>query len=180
MLALYRSLLYLYPRAYRFEFGEEMMAVLSEVHRDVRRRTVWAKAMSGAHEVAGLLYGALQEHLRAITGSYASGLFSARRINMRSEFRFPKATVLLMTLILAAILMAIDKARSIEFSGPYPSPQVGPIAQAEFTLLPTLLIVLVGACAAALIGWAIVFALRRSGIHRLSEVNPLQSQRSQS
>jgi len=87
---------------------------------------------------------------------------------------------LLMTLILIAVLMAIDKARSIEFSGPYPSPQVGPIAQAEFTLLPTLLIVLVGACAAALIGWAIVFALRRSGIHRLSEVNPLQSQRSQS
>ena len=99
---------------------------------------------------------------------------------MRSEFRFPKATVLLMTVILIAILMAIDKARSIEFSGPYPRPQVAPIAQAEFTLLPTLLIVLVGACAAALIGWAIVFALRRSGIHRLSEVNPLQSQRSQS
>ena len=91
---------------------------------------------------------------------------------MRSEFRFPKATPVLMTLILLAVLMAIDKARSIEFSGPYPSPQVGPLKQADFTLLPTLLIIVAAAGVAALIGWAIVFALRRSGTHRLSDMSP--------
>jgi len=76
-----------------------------------------------------------------------------------------------------AILMAIDKARSIQLSGPYPSPQVGAIKGVQFALVPTLLIVLAGACVAGVIGWTILFALRRSGIHRLSEMNPSQTQR---
>jgi hypothetical protein len=177
MLRLYRSLLYVYPQDYRCEYGEEMLSVLSQVQRDMRAKTALGQLLWVAHEVAGLISGAIQEHLRAITGSYPSGLFSPRRIRMRSEFRFPKAAVVLMTLILLAILMAIDKARSIEFSGPYPSPQVGPLKPMEFALVPTLLIVLVAACVAGFVGWAIVFALRRSGIHRLSEMNPPASTR---
>lgn len=174
MLLLYRSLLRLYPAAYRHEFADEMLSVLEEVHQGVRGTSLWTRMALPLRESAGLLYGALLQQYRAITGSHPENLFPPRRVAMRSEFRFPKATPILMTLILLAILMAIDKARSIQFSGPYPSPTVGPIKQAEFTVLPTLAIVLVAAAAAGLIGWAIIFALRRSGTHRLSEVTPSQ------
>jgi len=173
MLALYRSLLSLYPVAYRDEFGDEMLAVLAEVQRDVRKKSVWTRTATSVRESVGLLHGALLEHYRAVTGS--NGFSPSRRTHMRSEFRFPKATPVLMTLILLAILMAIDKARSIQFSGPYPSPQVGPLKPAELTIVPALLIVLVAASVAGLIGWAIVFALRRSGTHRLAGMNPSQT-----
>ena len=91
---------------------------------------------------------------------------------MRSEFRFPKAAVLLMTIILGAILVAIDRARAIQASVPYANPHVGPIKSSGITVLPTLLAVLLGACVAGAIGWAVAFALRRSGTHRFSEMNP--------
>lgn len=64
---------------------------------------------------------------------------------MRSEFRFPKATVALMLLILAGVLIAIDKARSIQSSLPYSNPHVGPIHDVYFTALPSLLLAFVGA-----------------------------------
>jgi hypothetical protein len=176
MLLLYRSLLRLYPVAYRHEFGDEMLSVLVEGQQDTRGKSRWTRVALSVRESFGLLYGALLEHYRAVTGSHPEVLLPPRRVAMRSEFRFPKATPVLMTLILLAILMAIDKARSIEFSGPYPSPQVGPLKQADFTLLPTLLIIVAAAAVAALIGWAIVFALRRSG--RLSDMTPSHTQHS--
>ena len=176
MLRLCRALLYLYPPAYRCEFTDEMMLVLSEVQKEIGKHNVLNRIAYQGREAVGLLCGALHEHLRMITGSY--GMFPARRIRMRSEFRFPRTAVILMTLILLAVLMAIDKARSIEFSGPYPSPQVGPLKPVEFALVPTLLIVLAGACIAGAIAWGILFGLRRSGIHRLAKVNPWHQQQS--
>jgi hypothetical protein len=178
MLRLYRSLLYLYPPAYRSEFADEMMLVLSEVQKEIGQHTALTRIAFEGREAMGLLCGALHEHLRMITSSY--GMFPSRRIRMRSEFRFPKAAVALMALILIAVLMAIDKAKSIQASVPYANPQVGPIRPEEFTLVPTLLIVLVGACIAGAIGWGVLFALRRSGIHRLAEVNPSHRQQSES
>jgi hypothetical protein len=178
MLLLYRSLLRLYPVAYRHEFGDEMLSVLTELQQNTREKSLSNKVALPIRESIGLLYGALLEHYRAATGSHPqAALFPPRRVAMRSEFRFPKTTPVLMTLILLAILMAIDKARSIEFSGPYPSPQVGPIHAADFTLVPTLLILLAAAAVAALLGWAIVFAARRSGTHRLSDMGPSQAPR---
>jgi hypothetical protein len=176
MLRLYRSLLYLYPSAYRCEFADEMMLVLFEVQKEIGKYNVLKRIAYEGREAAGLLCGALHEHLRMITSSY--GMFPPRRIRMRSEFRFPKAAVGLMTLILIAVLMTIDKAKSIQSSVPYANPQIGPIKPEEFTLLPTLLVVLVGACLAGAIAWGILFALRRSGIHRLAEVNPSNHQQS--
>jgi len=178
MLPLYRSLLYLYPVPYRYEYGEEMMAVLSEVHAEIGNKSVLLRMLFGTHEVGGLLYGAFQEHLRSITGR--SAMFSPRRFKMHSEFRFPKATVTLMTIILVAILVAIDRAKAIQASIPYANPQVGAIKAAEFAALPTLLIALLGACVAGVVGWAILFALRRSGIHRLSEIGPSSGRSSSS
>jgi hypothetical protein len=172
VLFLYHTLLHLYPAAYRRIYGEEMLAVLREVQSEIREKGLLVRVVSSVNEVSGLVVGALREHWRSAVGGFYDGtLIPPRRTIMRSEFRFPKATPVLMTVILLAILLTIDKARSIELSGPYPSPQVGAIQPMEFTIVPTLLLVLAGACAAGFIVWGILFALRRSGIQRLSEMD---------
>ena len=180
MLAVYRSLLYLYPATYRREYGEEMMEVLCEVQTEKRNGNGLVRFFSGMHEAGGLLYGALGEHFRSVTGSYYGGAFSpmflSRRSVMRSEFRFPKATVALMTIILAVVTYAIEKAKAISASVPHSSVDVGPI-HTQFTIIPTLLVVLVGTAAVGVLGWAILFALRRSGVHHFSGMNASESQR---
>jgi hypothetical protein len=172
MFSLYRSLLYLYPPAHRHEYGEEMMTVFREVRSETAKLGTLARGSFWVREVQGLLTGAVQEHLRTIIGShYPSPIFS-RRLSMRSEFRFPRATVTLMTIILAAVVMAIEKATAIQNSVPPSSPHVGPIQPAHFTFLPTLLLILSLACLSGLLGWAVLFVLHRSGAHRLADFDP--------
>jgi len=186
VLALYRSLMHLYPAVYRCEFGEEMMDVLSKVHAATRERSGLARFAFGAHEACGLLFGALQEHLWNIMGSQSrrrlSPMFSSSslpgRFAMKSEFRFPKATVGLMTIILGAVMFTIEKARAISMSVPYANPQVGPIRPEQFAIVQVLVAILIWAIASGAIGWGILYALRRSGIQQLSEMNPAAGQRS--
>jgi hypothetical protein len=182
MLALYRSLLYLYPSAYRWEFGHEMMDVLAEVQAEIRKRGAPERVLCVAREAGGLLYGAFQEHLLSITGSQGgrrfSSLFSSGRFAMRSEFRFPKVTVGLMMVILAAVMFTIEKARAISVSIPHANPAVGPIHPTQAMIVQVLLATLIWAIGAGAIGWAILFALHRSGLQQLSEMNPSAEQRS--
>src|SRR5207245_4642146 len=117
MLALYRSLLHLYPAAYRSEYGDEMVQVLSEVQAEARTRSALARVISGVREAGGLLYGALREHFLSITGSHErrrfSFMFLSGRFAMRSEFRFPRDTVVRMTVNLAEVFLRIVLGRSI-------------------------------------------------------------------
>lgn len=168
MISLCRYLLYLYPADHRVEFGEEMSAVLRERHTEIAVRDAMARWASYAREVGGLLVGAAREHVRAM--AYPGEEFPIRRIRMRSEFRFPKATPVLMTVILGAVVMTIEKARAIQTSVPEAHPHVGPIHAADFTVLPSFVLLLVLGCTVGAIGWAIVFAMRRSGVHRWEEL----------
>jgi hypothetical protein len=181
MLALYRLMLYLYPAAYRGEYGEEMLEVLSEVQTKIRSKSAPGAVACAAREASSLLCGALQEHLRPFTAAHDRGRFSflfRGRVAMRSEFRFPKATVGLMLVILAAVMFTIEKAKAISASIPHANPSVGHIHPSQITILPMLLVALASAIGAGVIGWAILFALRRSGIQQLSEVNPSAVERS--
>lgn len=172
MLRLYRSLLYLYPASYRCEFGDEMMEVLSEVQGEIHKKNAITRILLGVREAGGLVSGALQEHLRSITGPFDDGIFSVRRFAMKSEFRFPKATVGLMMATLAGVMLAIEKARAISASVPHSNPLVGPIKSVQATIVQTLLGILIWAVTTGAIGWAILFALRRTGVQQLSEMNP--------
>jgi len=169
MLALYRGLLYLYPPAYRREFCVEMTAVFEEAKKEAWQRGVVEQVVFCARELGGLAGGALEEHMRVVGGSDFLQMFGSmsgsRRLRMRSEFRFPKATVALMTIILAAVVWTIEKAKAISASVPHTSQQVGPIS-VQFTIVPTLVLVLIIAGTAGAIGWAVLFALRRSGVQR--------------
>jgi hypothetical protein len=174
MLFLYRCLLRLYPAAYRYEYGDEMAGVFSNLRKDVRNKTqgmgLLPRGKFFLREFAGLLYGALQEHSRSITGSNLLPS-SSRRFTMRSEFRFPKATPVLMIIILAGVILTIEKATAIEESLPHAYPQqLPPIQPEHFTFFPAMAVIFLSAYAVAVIGWAVLFALRRSGVHRLSEM----------
>jgi hypothetical protein len=175
MVRIFRELLRLYPPAFRQTYGDEMILVLFDAQAEIRRKSFLVRLRWQLREIAGLLSGALEEHMRSITGSYEGELLPPRRFKTQKEFRFPKATVGLMTVVLIAVVMVIEKAKAISMSVPPNSVQVGPIQPEQYGTVSTFVVVLVGACAAAAIGWAILFALRRTGSQRLSELDAQRS-----
>lgn len=171
MLRLYRNLLFLYPSDYRDQFGEEMMAVFADVRSDAAKRKLTARSLFYLHEAGGLFAGALREHARALGASHGLA-FSTRRFTMRNGFRFPKTTAVLMTIILAGVIVAIRKGEAIAASLPDVSQPIAPIHSAPSYLLPGVVAGFIFFYGAGVIGWAILFALRRSGVHRLDDMQP--------
>jgi len=171
MLRLYRSLLALYPAPYRREYADEMLSVLAQVEGNAAHATAWSKISLRTREATGLLLGALVEHARYITGLPVAPVLFPRRSRMRSEFRFPKATPILMTVILVAVIMAIEKAKAISDSLPPSSTPIPPIQPEHFSTVTTFLVILALAFSSAVIGWLVIFTLRRSGVQRFSDVH---------
>jgi hypothetical protein len=171
MLRIYRCLLYLYPAIHRDQFGDEMTAVFREVQAETAQKGISARAFFCVRETAGLLTGALQQQVRVLIGPRVWLPFPTRRFTMHTGFRFPKTTAVLMTLILAGVLMVIKEGEGIEASVASVSPP-GSILQTN--LLPGIAIALAAFYGAGLIGWAILFALRRSGMHRLDSISAEQ------
>jgi hypothetical protein len=170
-LSLYRRAIRLYPAIHREQFGEEMIAVFRELQAETATKGMLERNRSCAREIAGVVAGALRERWRVLGGDHFWRLFSNRRFTMRTEFRFPKATAVLMMIILAGVVLAIQRGEAIQRSLPYANPPVGPIHPVPSTLLPGIVIGLAFFYAAGLIGWVILFALRRSGVHRLDETS---------
>lgn len=169
MLRLYRGLLALYPASYRDRFGDEMIAVFSELQSECSMKTLAARSGLCLREATGLLAGALREHARAL-GARNWPVFPTRRFTMRNGFRFPKTTWVLMTIILAGVIVAIRQGEAIATSLPPFSQPITPIHPAHSYLLPGVVAGFIFFYAAGLIGWAILSALRRSGMHRLDEM----------
>jgi hypothetical protein len=162
MVNLYRWLLYLYPAAYRHEFAGEMTYVFRQSHEAARSERLGTRALFCVREASGLLSGAWHEQMRALIGSYECIPFT--RCDMRPEFRFPRSTVFLMSVILAAVVLAIAKATTIEM-------KYGITTGTVWPGLPWFLAVMLGfVCLAVVIVWGVLFALRRTGMHRLANV----------
>jgi hypothetical protein len=165
MLRIYRCLLYLYPAGHREQFGGEMTAVLRDLQAGTAHEGIAARSILFLRETRGLVIGALQQHARLLIGPDCPQ-FPTRRFTLRTEFRFPKTTAVLMTIILAGILVAIRKAEGIEASLSTPSAPT-----LVTNLLPGVVIGLASFYAAGLLVWSILFAMRRSGIHRLDDMS---------
>ena len=90
---------------------------------------------------------------------------------MQDGFRFPKSTAILMTIILAGVVVAIRKGEAIAASLPNVSQPIRPIHSVPSYLLPGVIAGFIFFYAAGLTGWAILLALRRSGIHRLADLS---------
>jgi hypothetical protein len=172
MLTVYRALIRLYPRRYRQEFGDEMLDVLREAREAIEGRVSRERWIWSVRESAGLLCGVVREHARNLGAIDPGPVLVYRRFEMRSEFRFPKATAALMTIILAGVVLAIEEAKAIVNSVPHVSPHVGPIQPAHFTVWPALLLVPAGACLMAAIGWSVLYVFHRSGVQRFAQFDP--------
>ncbi len=165
MLRVYRTLLHLYPAGYRREFGGEMASVFGEALCEIRDLTLADRAAFSLREIAGIVGGAAHQHLRHLLGSNDWCVF--RRFAMRPEFRFPRSTIGLMAVILLGLFLAIEQAKAVAGGTT--------LLWSTFWSLVVLAFVLV--CVAAVAGWAILFALKRSGTHRLSQVQTWPEQK---
>lgn len=172
MLAVYRTLLRLYPAEHRQLFGEEMLAVLVEERDENAKRKLLARGRLVTRETAGLLRGALRERFRVFTTIQDELSFVTGRFAMRNGFRFPKTTIVFMALILACVMSAIQRGEDIAASVPNVNPPLPlHIQPVHSILLGGLPLFFAFFYAAGLIGWAILFALRRSGVHRLADMS---------
>lgn len=169
MLRVYQALLYLYPAAYRIEFGDEMACVFLQAAGDLELGFL-RRASFYAHEFSGLVFGAAQARLNVVFGFHDWLPF--RRFDMRPGFKFPRSTVFLMCLILAGVVVAIEKAKDITSKyGP-------PHAVAVGVSLPWfLLFALATAAVFVAATWGILFALHRTGMQRLDNVETWAQQR---
>jgi hypothetical protein len=175
MLTVYRKLLRLYPAEHRELFGEEMMAVLRD-ESDAQATKKWfTRSRFFAREIAGLVNGALREHFHVWVEIQDGLSLATGRFSMRNGFRFPKTTIVFMTLILACVVTAIQKGENIAASVPNVDPPLPiHIQPVHSILLGGLPLFFAFFYAAGLIGWAIMFALRRSGTHRLDNMSDPQ------
>jgi hypothetical protein len=166
---LYRKLLQLYPKFHRTHFAEEMLAVYGDMRMKAVAKGLRARTAFYIRETAGVLSGALQEHWRALGCDPAWFLLPVRRLTMRSQFRFPKMTPVLMTIILAGVISAIQRGEAISYYFPNVTKTTAPLGPLHSNLLPGVIFGLAIFYIAGMIGWVILFAMRRSGVHRLDE-----------
>ena len=162
MLRFYRGLLYLYPYLYRREYGAEMVSVFEDAQADVSTTSFGELFSFRLREVLGLLCGAFREHIRIVSGTSPS--ISFLRFDMRSEFRFPRSTVFLMAIIFAGVILAMEKANTIQLKYAAGAGSIWP------SLPWFLVLAFLFTWAASLVILAILFALGRSGAHRMANL----------
>jgi hypothetical protein len=157
MQTLYRYLLRLYPADYFNEYVDEMTVVFCEAHDAVRDCGFRARTLFLTREIRGLLSGVLRQRLSGY------GLFG--RYEVQTEFRFPRSTIALMLVILAAVGVAIEKGRNVQLQYGERNLLIPILSLAwQFVVAFTLM------CVFAAVGYAVLVALRRSGVHRLSNI----------
>lgn len=175
----YRALLWLYPPSFRREFADEMALVFADCSSDAARCGWRSQLAFTAREVAGVVRGALEEHLAAAVGCPPI----TRRLNMtiaRPRFRFPISAIAFMSASLALVLVAIRDARVISDAFSRHIALHGSHASYDNGLMVTfgsfwLLFAVAVAC--ALITLAIMHALHRSGTHRLADAQTWPQQK---
>jgi hypothetical protein len=160
MITIYQRLLHLYPKEYRNEFGGEMNAVFTALRSDAAKQGVAARFRFVVRECEGLFVEAMREHWRQ---------FAMRRFSMRGDFRFPKATWILMTLILATVIWAIEKGEAISVSLPSESLVLPPIRPASTVMSSWGLSFLIMYAVLGLVGVAL-FVLRRKAAKGTAEM----------
>lgn len=157
VLAVYCWLLYLYPRSYRHDFGEEMAFVFREA-RSTLPPALAVKISFYRREFSGLLSSALYAHFDHLFGAAVP----FRRFRMQSQFRFPRSTVFLMLVTFAGVVLSIAEATNVAGDT---------MGLGWRTLVFLFVFMLLGMCTAAAVGWRILHTLRRSGVHRLENMH---------
>jgi hypothetical protein len=145
-----------------------MIAVFRDAQSDVRPKSFRERISFGTRETLGLLGGAVQEHFRIFSGR--SPMISFTRFDMRPEFRFPRSTVVLMSVIFGGVMFAMKEASAIQA-------KYGSASDSMWRTFPGFAGLTVEfALVTVAIVWAILFALGRTGVHRLANIQPSTKQ----
>jgi hypothetical protein len=165
--AVYRWLLRLYPGSYRDEFAEEMTSVFCEARNELGPAKSMKLSFYG-REFYGLCSGALRAHVERVFGAVPF-----RGFYMQPQRRFPHSTVFLTCVILAGVVLAIEKAKTVVQMKEGLTPAIAPGWHPLFWFFPfAVALVIAGAV------WGILFALRRTGMHRLDNMHTWPEQKS--
>jgi hypothetical protein len=156
----YCWLLRLYPGSYRHEFGDEMTSVFRAAQSEVPPAAA-PRLSFYRREFFGILSGALRAHVDSLFGPTVP----FRRFYMQPQFRFPRSTVFLMLVILAGVMLAIEKAKIVvQMKEGLPLETVAVWHPLFWLYSFAVVLAVVGAI------WGILFALRRTGMHRLDRI----------
>ena len=168
----YEWLLWLYPEEFRRQFGEEMLLVIGDMDAAASRAGVASQIQFALHEAGGMVGGALGEHIRSVAGLHSL----SRRIAMISRplrFRFPIAAITLMVLSFAGVVFAIYDARTIAFAlagtAYMRHGQMYAYNPEGLSFMQTFGFAFGVTLVCAVVVWAVLHTLHRSGVHRLSE-----------
>jgi len=153
----YCWLLCLYPGSYRDEFGAEMTSVFRAARSELPP-ALPAKISFYQREFCGLLSGAMRARFDHLFGP----AIPFGRFSMQPQFRFPRSTVFLMLVIFAGVVLTIRMASSVA------GDKVGSVWP---SLISVLVFMVLTMCAAAAVVCGILHTLRRSGVHRLENVD---------
>jgi len=149
MIVLYQSLLWLYPPQHRFTFGEEMLGVFLDAQAEAKSKGALMTFAFYLHELRGLLCEAAHERMRA-WASDRGWTLPERRLYMQKERCFPSISIICKAIVLLGVLEIIFRE--------------------EGRLLYGFAFGFAIAWGVGLAVWAVVYAMRRSGVQRLSEV----------
>jgi hypothetical protein len=149
MIALYQSLLMLYPPRHRSMFGEEMLGVFGDAQAEAKRKGDWETLTFYLRELRGFLCEAARERVSAWAGDRGWSL-PGRRLYMRKERCFPSIAIVCKVIVLMAVLEIIFREEGRLLYG----------CAFGFAI----------AWGVGLAVWAVGYAMRRSGVQRLSEV----------
>ena len=164
----YRLCLRCYPAAYRLVFANEMLDVFTQARAEAAALGKWHHFRFLVRECRGALGGACFEHSRRVLGPEITSLFPVGRLFMRSAAKFPLPALVFMVLSFFGVVYAIAKAEAVSVSVPQGNPTLE-LHPVHLVLPGGILLMWVVACLAGVAGWAVLFALRRSGAERLSK-----------
>ena len=173
----YQSMLRLYPRAYREQFGAEMRQVFDDVCAAMAHENLGSRLTFLLSEFRGLLWGAATEHIRALGAPHGFEFFGKRSLYMQPERRFSRTAIFFMTLVLGVIVLTIVKAQGIAYYmehvrfGGKVAPFSSSLADwpSHWGLVASIALFFVITWLAAIAAWTIAHSMRRSGVHRLDE-----------
>jgi len=165
---IYALLIRLYPAAYREEFGEEMSDVFQQALADARTKGAVAVTKFLTRETAGLVREGLALRFESARALHPVLAQLGRRLSMERQFRYSRVSISFMAVSLIIVLMAMGRAAEIVHL--YSPLQKG------YGLVRPLITCLLLANAAGLFVWLVRFAARRSGAHRLEQVQTWHKQ----
>jgi len=173
MIALYRCLLRLYPRAHRCKFANEMLDVFVEAQDENKRKGMCERATFYLREFFGLAGGAVREQLQAIGFCEPQGLKIGGIMIRQTRCRFPRSAIFMMTIVFVIVRGMIAKIHGVShFYGRIISGELPHKAwqwPSYYGLISGIAVCFLLAWTSGVVVWAVAYAMRRTAAQQLGD-----------